>query len=315
MTWRRVPVCFRLLSGLHVGFLPNGAGTVVARTRCYVPAKTFWGALTARLTQRLVEQPARRDYEEIGKLIQRYVRPSYWYLSDGKRLFTPDFGAQGLQWAEELDRRFRANYLDSRVSTSVGERGIAVDATLHEIEFVRRSAGMPGGSATRVYLAGVVWAEETDGDHPVRVAEDTVTVGGFDVFDGIVLGGNRKYGFGRIEHVPVPSPLSSALEERWPVEPDAVRELDEAQPLLSHAIYRPDIVFQGAIELLAGREYGENGKSLAPRPGMKQVNDGYFYAPGTHLTQPPGLTAHRDHWCRIVWTAAEERGKKETRGS
>jgi hypothetical protein len=89
--WIRVPVCFELLSPMHIGFLPNAAGTVVAATRPYVPGKNLWGAVTSSLTERMYKFPRSDNFVSVGTELRKSVVFSYFYLSDGERIFVPSY--------------------------------------------------------------------------------------------------------------------------------------------------------------------------------------------------------------------------------
>lgn len=254
MTWQRLPLCFELLSPLHIGFLPNQPGTVVARTRCYVPGKNLWGAVTASITPRLHPHPTAGNYREVGELIREQIVFSYFYLSDGVQLFTPDYTENGLVWGNLTDRAFRARFIGSRVSTAIGKAGGAEDASLHEIEFVRHRIGSPGASSQKVLLMGVVWVrEDASIDHQMPHLEDVLREG------DLVLGGERNYGFGRLRLLLCEEAPTINLSGRWPGDPDAAMRVVVGRPLPCHAPYRRDQSFRGDVEIVAGREYPHDG--------------------------------------------------------
>ncbi len=296
MTWRRLPLCFELLSPLHIGFLPNQPGTAVARTRCYVPGKNLWGAVTASLTPRLYPHPTAGNYRDVGESIREQVVFSYFYLSDGAQLFTPDYTENGLVWGNLTDRAFRARFIGSRVSTAIGEAGGAEDASLHEIEFVRHRIGSAGASSQKVLLMGVVWIrEDASGDHQVLHLEDVLREA------DLVLGGERNYGFGRLRLVPGNEVFRVGASNWWPEDPEVSVSVDSGRPLIGHAPYRQDRTFRGEIEIVAGREYRRNGAGAAfQRPGIEITNAGYCFAPGTRLGGG-GMVARLDPWGCLTW--------------
>lgn len=296
MTWRRLPLCFELLSPLHIGYLPNQSGTVVARTRCYVPGKNLWGAVTASMTPRLHAHPTAGHYREVGESIREQIVFSYFYLSDGAQLFAPDYTERGLRWDDLTDRAFRARFIASRVSTAIGEAGGAQDAKLHEIEFVRHRVGTPGASSQKVLLAGVAWVhEDARIDGQVLHLEDTLRQ------VDLVLGGERNYGFGRLRWVPNSNALNRDASDRWPLDPAVPTPVDDGRPLAGHAPYRQDRMFRGEIEIVAGREYRRNGAgAVFQRPGTEITNAGYYFAPGTRLGGGETM-ARFDPWGRFIW--------------
>jgi hypothetical protein len=282
MTWRRLPLCFELLSPLHIGFLPNQPGTVVARTRCYVPGKNLWGAVTASLTPRLHPHPTAGNYRDVGELLRQQIVFSYFYLSDGAQLFTPDYTENGLVWGNLTDRAFRARFIGSRVSTAIGKTGGAEDASLHEIEFIRHRIGSPGASSQKVLLMGVTWVRQD-------ACITSPALRAADIFEWLnsselIIGGERNYGFGRLHFISDYSKSNLIFDQRWPEDPETPIMVDSSHPLMSHAPYKKNLNFLGEIEIVAGREYGRDGKTAPFQgPGMQVTNAGYFFAPGTHL--------------------------------
>src|SRR5579875_2877991 len=203
--WERLPLCFELLSPIHIGFLPKSRGIVVSPTRPYVPGKNLWGAVTAALTPRLYDAPAPSHFVAIGQHVRECLSFSYFYLSDGEQLFAPSYESSSLRWGGLSDSEFRSVVLDSRLSAEIGETGAAEDGGLHEIEFIRHMIGSPEVGTGRVFLCGAAWLK-TDGtiagasllmkDGLLRLRTREADV---DLLDGLTIGGERNYGFGRIQ--------------------------------------------------------------------------------------------------------------------
>lgn len=297
MTWQRLPLCFELLSPLHIGFLPNRPGTVVARTRCYVPGKNLWGAVTASMTPRLHPNPTASNYRDVGESIREQIVFSYFYLSDGTQLFAPDYAEAGLVWGNLTNRAFRTQFIGSRVSTAIGEAGGAEDASLHEIEFVRHRIGSPGESSRKVLLMGAVWIrEDASSTHQGLHLEDILRDA------DLLLGGERNYGFGRLRLVPGDEVFKVGARDWWSEDPEAPVTVDGSHPLIGHALYRQDRMFRGEIEIVAGREYRRNDAGTGfEGPGIQITNAGYWFTPGSRLGG--GETVARlDSWGRLTWT-------------
>lgn len=291
--WQRIPVCFEFVSPLHVGFLPNVAGTLVAPTRLYVPGSNFWGAITAALTPRLFPSARPADFERVGKDLKRAVRFSYFYLSDGSEVFFPSFETGELRWGTLSDSDFRANFAESRLSTKIGSDGTSEDAALHEIEYVRHRTGNFEGVIRRTLLCGVFWLGCDS-----KICERQITASGsdltlrpdgngkqpVDLLDNLALGGERNYGFGRIRPATLASSIREELEKAWPEDPES--PMTAGRPLLGHMQYGPEILFRGAIEVVASREYPSGGARSYVRPGRALANAGHFFAPGTVVSMP-----------------------------
>ncbi len=285
--WERLPLCFELLSPIHIGFLPKSRGIVVSPTRPYVPGKNLWGAVTAALTPRLYDAPAPSHFVAIGQHVRECLSFSYFYLSDGEQLFAPSYESSSLRWGGLSDSEFRSVVLDSRLSTEIGETGAAEDGGLHEIEFIRHRIGSPITGIRGVFLCGVAWHKKDgkiDGktlsveNGRLRLLDEKSSL---DILEALIVGGERNYGFGRIQASELPSSLKRRLEEMWPSDPSTPIPLNG--PLLGHAKYQHDVLFKGQIENLASREYSEHTRQTYERPGSKISMHGHFFAPGTVL--------------------------------
>jgi hypothetical protein len=211
-------------------------------------------------------------------------------LSDGEQLFTPSYESGSPRWGGLPDVEFRAALIDSRLSTEIGETGAAEDGGLHEIEFIRHRIGSPVAGARKVFLCGVAWlkADSTIAGKSLLVEDERLRLvageRGLDLLEGLTVGGERNYGFGRIRCCHLSSSLANKLEDLWPDDPGAPFALN--RPLLGHALYFEDAPFKGHIEILASREYPIGRDRSYEAPGSTIFTSGNFFAPGTCL--PPG---------------------------
>lgn len=290
--WHRVPLCFELLSPVHIGFLPNVSRTVVAPSRLYVPGKNVWGAVTASLTPRLFDRPRPADFAVVGDCLKRGVRFSYFYLSDGAKVYSPSFRDGDLIWSGFSDSEFRTMFAGSRLSTQLGTDGTAEDGGLHEIEYMRHRIGSPENGVRPAYLCGVLWFDDS-----CEIAGRSLLVSGGDLFlhardphepklyllEDLVVGGERNYGFGRIRTTAVADSTRLILEEWWPADPEMPWPI--SWPLLSHMGYDPSVSFRGDLEIIASREYPAHAQHSYIAPGRAIVNGGYYFAPGTWLSE------------------------------
>ncbi len=306
MTWQRLLLCFELQSPLHIGFLPNRPGTVLAPTRGYVPGKAMWGAITASLTPRLCSSPTAKQFQQVGEEIKRQIFFSYFYLSDGKQIFIPTYTQNGLNWGDLDDRAFRAAFMEARVCTRIeAQTGTAKDGSLHEIEFIRHLTGRRGEGLCKVLLIGAVWLNDVTVilGHQLEIRDDSTWCGDVELFAEVSLGGERNYGFGQMVRKDIPEDCQARAEALWKSEPDAKILLREQQPLLGHLPYRAEHLFFGDIEILAGREYSPaNGATVFVDPGKHISNErAYFFAPGTKVQTTGEEAVKIDSWGRLAW--------------
>jgi hypothetical protein len=151
-------------------------------------------------------------------------------------------------------------------------------------------------------LIGIVWVHKdaSIAQSALTVRDGSVFLNEVDVFQQIVLGGERNYGFGRLRRIPIPRQLETVLMNLWPANPKKVY-IDEYCCLPAHLPYRNDLIFKGEIEILAGREYPHNIHSSGfDGAGKSITNAGYFFAPGTRL-HGDGMAMRMDCIGRFVW--------------
>lgn len=170
MNWQPYKVCFRLLTPLHIGASKVGN---VQRTRPYLPGKTLWGALTARLTRDFPNLGG--DYERVGKRINAELAFSYFY---------PALGDVVDCWPWDETGEFDWRYLGSYAGTALDySQNSAQASTLHETEFIAPISrdGKP------VQLVGYLFVR-----HDCNLPWQTV-------LPRLQLGGERTYGWGRVQ--------------------------------------------------------------------------------------------------------------------
>jgi len=181
--WNVYKIVFQLRSPLHFGYkkMEN-----IQYTRRYVPAKTIWGALTAAIAK----QQDKRDYKKIGDSIKSDLRFSYFFLSEngeGIDSLIPNYTTNELKFGGYSKVEFERRFLDSYASTAVlPVYNSAEEESLHEIEILTHYNKETGNS---VFLAGYIFEKQNlDNPYPWQGALKLLQIGG-----------ERKYGFGRIE--------------------------------------------------------------------------------------------------------------------
>ncbi|MFN3763005.1 MAG: RAMP superfamily CRISPR-associated protein [Anaerolineae bacterium] len=252
-------VVLRLLTPLHVGWLKQGN---LQRTRPYVTGKALWGALTARLTRD--DPKSGGNYVNIGKRVNEELAFTYFY---------PAVGEEVDLWPWDDPDEFAWRYLNSYASTALDyDRNTAEEGTLHETEYIspRTREGKP------VYLVGYIL--ERDGGN----------LAWSEALGRLQLGGERGYGWGRVE--PVSKQESKEpLFGQWSVQagtwpPELVPASPEAR-VLAHALaadfddgtlHRALTDVTGPIEPLVGRE-----TVAGDRFGMQISPARICYAPGS----------------------------------
>lgn len=304
MSWQKLDVIFKIFSPLHIGYLPNRLGTVIARTRYYVPGKNLWGAVTANLAPKLCQKPTPKDYLEVGEWINENFRFTYFYLSDGgKNQYYPQFTTEkGLQYGDLSLQEFQKRFIGSRISTEISDKGTAKDKKLHEIEFINCNYNHDG-KIKPIYLEGSVFYitnAEFRNEHQIRYKSEALSLNGIDLFGTLTLGGELNYGFGRVEKAKI-NETSEALN----VENSKIKiSIEKDKHIRGHLKYDTSLQFMGDIEIVSGRTYPKSSTGSSDKcfvgPG-KNIEQGEFYfVPGTKIMTQKEFAL--DSWGRLLLT-------------
>lgn len=197
MAWTFYELRFRLLSPLHIGQQKIGN---IQRTRPYVPARTLWGAVTARMTRMTVPRAAAADYKTLGAQVAAQIAFTYLFPTNrnGQPLY-PNYADRVWHYgsgAEQMStEQFAWRYLGSYAATALNyERNAAEDASLHEVEFI-----------TPQVRGDVADSGDAYGNlsHPVHLLGYAVVADGCrlrwrQALQEIQIGGERSYGWGRL---------------------------------------------------------------------------------------------------------------------
>lgn len=252
------------MSSIHIGWRRVGNQQ---QTRPYVPARTMWGALTARITRGTKD----RNYIKIGEMIDEQLRFSYFYFTD--QLETPlncSKGKDNWPWVVNNKNTSRSaifdwKFLDSYAGSPLNVwHRITKEGGLHETEHVMSHTR----EGKQVYLSGIILESK-------RLAEDLKDWK--ETINKIQLGGERSYGWGRINtgRVEKTDKLFGMKLDLDSDEPKVI--LPKEALTTSHVcVDETSSIGNGKIEILAGRmttENGKHGRTFAPFTP--------YWAPGT----------------------------------
>lgn len=283
MTWQYLPLIYRVLSPIHIGYRSVG---IVDRTRYYVLAKNFWAAATAGMTTKQYDRPKAVDYRTVGNLIQKHLRFTYFYLaihspentSTNLRFFLPEYRNKGtvyLEYPKRESKDFEVNiepiFIGSYISAGLDyNRNAAMDAMLHEVEYLKPHVIFQG-ECFDTYLVGGVWVnpETAEKDEGIRIKGSKVLKRDISVLDKLTVGGERGYGFGRLE---LTENRTDCLGlSRWEVQEGSQNSLfiippNQTTSILAHVKYEPRQNYEGLLEPIVGREWNAErgaGRSIA----------------------------------------------------
>lgn len=259
MSWSLFRWVWQLDGSLHVGMPPAGS---LNRTRLYVPARALLGALTAELSRREAVNGREPQYESVGGSLRRDYRFTYLFPAEEVeatwQAWLPTYrDALGLAWAREDqpeqavgDRLFRRRLLSTRPGTSIeASTDAADDGSLRETECIeahwRDDRGRDAGAVAMVGYAFIHTAKARDKYPPERRRLDGV--------DAIFVGGDTRYGLGRLHRVAVDL-LKDGKAFGGAVVLDADLPQVESSTAWAHAHARAPLL--GALELLGGWDRG-----------------------------------------------------------
>lgn len=288
MSWHLYLLTFRLKSPLHIGF---HKAMHLFRTRAYVPARPFWGALTARLTRRLKWA----NYIEVGEFLKEIMRFSYLYPFNGNTLLIPMYTDEGLKFGNLTQIEFEKRFISSLASTSIEPYSLtAEEGMLHEIEFISPYDIYEGNEEPKpVFLRGLLWiTERSEKKLSMQLDENNflITDGKNDVMfsnlaNTLQIGGERKYGFGQLKLEELKEVNAQDLDQlgfkgRWKETKGEIRlELKKKEFIWSHAKCDSELKIKGSVEPIVGRDWSDKGAGR----GLRSY--GLYWAPGSILME------------------------------
>ena len=274
--WCGLRLVLALDAPLHLGWRLTGN---LQQTRRYVPGRALWGALTDRSCRRRSATTS-TDFEQRGAALHENVRFTYAFVSDD-----PD-SVSCWPWQDEADFDWRL--LQSYASTALVAGSTSEAGSLHETEYL--------APVTRdgkyVYLHLLLWYRSTTGGSISDFSElpDPAFWRGFQ------LGGERSYGWGRIQRAVTLEPQNNPFDwAGWNFAPAAnggiqVKSSSAASGPAALAHVRAlessgeACVWLGAVEPLLGRE------TVKRVPGRQVSKANICYCPGAVSLAPAGTT-------------------------
>jgi len=213
---------FKAKSPIFIGSRKIG---FIQQTRRYIPGKTMWGALTANVARKLIDEGVKYNpklYDEVGKCIEGYVKNTYFFpeITDQENgniqhTFNPSFTKEGLKYGKFSEREFESTFVSSFVSTAtVGSRNSAMDESLHETEYILNKVNCKTLNKINCGVAQVYWKgylfvkKDISGKCSVKNSEEFEdieleyegkSIKLFEALSEIRVGGDLRYGFGKLK--------------------------------------------------------------------------------------------------------------------
>ncbi len=249
----------------------------------------------------LTRAPTGKEYKAVGDAIKENFRFSYFFISERSEIYYPDYTSEGLVYGLEKSvskEEFEHRFIESRVLTAVDpSTGTAVFGSLHEVEYIKNRYQDGTGRIIDTQITGSIWLKKgtalpsQDGNVPLEVRDEGIFAKGeLNLLQGLSIGGEQKYGFGRTVILGVKEAEPGFVYKEDLNGEEVKVWIPFEQPVFSHvncASAEDDdgklpFGFKGDIEFISGREYGPRGKRFE-RPGEVIVAPNYFFAPGTRF--------------------------------
>ena len=198
---KKFDITLDLLTRMHIGHHQLG---FIRLTRRYLPARVMTHAMTAVITQFLFDRPRPSDFlQMVLPFVKQRLKFTYFFLSEGETDYLPRYKEAQLFYGDMTESEFNQRFIYSMQSTAIDYASqSARDATLHEMEFISPASA----DGKRTALKGYLFVDEGEdsgmslriegGD--IRVSHASNSVNLSEAFDYLQLGGDRKYGCGRV---------------------------------------------------------------------------------------------------------------------
>lgn len=272
MTCRSYRLVYRAMSPVHIGHYMLG---YINRTRYYIPGRAMWGAITANLTRTFYRY---EDYKDVGTDIMDNVLLSYFYpATDPNQPLQPRFTDKGLRFGLWTAADFERNFIKAFGQTAIlPSSNTAEDESLHEVEFISPVVE-PSGMQSPVFFVGYLLMKEGTAVCGKDLNWDSGLVSLKPAIQELFVGGERKYGFGRLSLVEDP-PLTPDKEGNcWLFGNKLVAtsagvsiEVECDKPIPAHLHLDGALNLKGDVEPLVGREWGEVDSPEGRKTGAGQ---------------------------------------------
>ncbi|MFN3528071.1 MAG: RAMP superfamily CRISPR-associated protein [Candidatus Altarchaeaceae archaeon] len=279
MTWKCYELKFVAISPIHIGYRKLG---IINQTRCYIPGKTIWGAVSAVLARKAMDKYDEKIYTDIGNFVKEYLKFSYFYLTYNGEVLYPKY-ENGLSFGNLTKEEFENKFISSYVSTAVEpSTKTAEDGSLHEFEYIKQGTEFSGylfandrkdiGVKNTSIFINCLYNDINLTDE-IKLSE---------IIKEIQVGGERSYGFGwlklnKFEKCKNDSSCNLYNSGITVNLEDLTIKSEDEFTALSHVDIK-DLNFesvQGDIEPFGGREWSKKGA------GHKIANPKICLIPGT----------------------------------
>lgn len=268
--------------------------------------------MTAALSRGVMDNYSPKIYKKVGEFVSDHLIFSYFYIKNGNSTLYPNYTEDGFGFGETGGKyvlskdKFESKFISSYVSTALDKTSsTAEEGSLHEIELISNKEKDNGENVELIGYLFIDSKGKADNGIPISVRnlkekEINLNINNkelelFNTIQEIQVGGERIYGFGRLELEDVPKEDNKFFGKEinlYGSKPEIKSEDEKPEVALSHAIVKDgkehfekikDV--KGDLEPLVGREWSEKGA------GQEVSNAGICLTPGTRFTLREGVKA------------------------
>ncbi|MEW6002894.1 MAG: hypothetical protein AB1638_09650 [Nitrospirota bacterium] len=301
MSWQVYRIVFGAKSPLHIGFHKLG---FIQRTRYYITGRNMWGAITANLARTtpfkelLNKDKLEKLYTDVGnKILNEQVLVSYFFAAiDYSEPLLPCYTDEGLVYGSYPSEVFERLFIRSFGETAIEPTcNTAEEGSLHETEFISPVID-EDNQQKQVYFVGYIFIKEgaTYEGQTIGFGDGKIKIN--DAIEEILVGGERKYGFGRLavyNSEEMDDKGSLMFGSKLILNDTKVRlEIEKDRPIPFHLDIETKVQMKGDIEPLVGREWGEVTTSDGEKvigAGQRITEARICWVPGSILQEPKTL--------------------------
>ena len=192
---RLICLKYKALSPLHIGY--GRRLGIINQTRYFIPGINIWAGLSVNLVQKLMRTYNSEVYVKAGNFIKENFLITNFYPVIDNSVCLPQFKKEGFYYGPYSKYEFESIVLDSYTSTAL-QMKTAEEGSLHEIEFLKNKI-----KVENIYLdlqfegyIGIKNDQVLQEDLKLHYEDRSFPL--LEIVKDISIGGERKYGFGRL---------------------------------------------------------------------------------------------------------------------
>ncbi|MGH2332406.1 hypothetical protein [Thermoanaerobacter mathranii] len=305
MIWFKL--IFKQNQPIHIGSVKWG---VINETEIFIPGWTMWGALTNQFLRTI----GFRKIESAKKFFEK-ITNFYPVIGNEEEVnfnpLFPGYNKGDFYLGDYLEGKFKFEFVDTLVSTAIEPLlRSAKDESLHEFEYILPKSKLDlDNRSKQLYWVGLIGFEEeaikdinsliTNGNNDQGIKEndknDENKKNGdkdyndflLDVFSKVYIGGDIKYGFGKLELLNLSIEVTEEELSEWNITGNGIASIKPNFPLRQFFKFSNEIKFEGELKLLSEFDFTQN------IPRVQEA--GYFINVGSKVSDFNGIDLNKYH--------------------